>query len=463
MSNGDPNQLLMQLAWARLWTPGTPYYMPDAIVNGAQGNGVTVNPLGQLEIADTGPIPLVNSDTWGRLSVDLSNSIVGGLNTMADGGMTYTPSTGAFAATISIGQAQFSGGYTVSGSGVTGCAVESAGALLKAMSPAPDAMTSAAQDVGDDGDMDLARSYRDQLVSSDAGLDQVASYYDNNETFNEIVTGTNAFSAAWPNATPTGPGKDSAYFAAQTSTAAQNPTDPDATVGDEDYRLHSYFMQEIMLRVLLANKRQDGDKYDLAAQATLSFKGETKSPSAPQGAVPVATVMNALGASPPGVAEVAPHIETDAGAAARNRELAERAEQLVERDFPMWERRAAAERRRQEAERAESASSISGSFTDQFTVPSATITGTILVVGVSPNTSLQATISSLDASIPAIKVTLSGSGGMLDAAQNAIANAHWFQDLLTKKVHDRLNQPDILSWLTDRVNQAITQALGSFT
>lgn len=469
MTNGDPNQVLMQLAWKRLWQPGTPYYLPNAILHGAQGDGVTVDALGRLEIADTGPIPLVNSDTWGTLSVDLQNATVAGLDTMADGGMTYTPSSGAFSATISIGQATFSGDYAVSGSGVTGCAVESASSLLKAMSPKGDAMTAAAEGVGDDGNLDLARSYRDQLVTSSDGLDHVASYYDNNETFNEIVTGQNgpnAFTAAWPKAHPTGPGKTSAYFAAQTSNAAQNPLDPNATVGDEDYRVHSYYMQGVMLKVLLAYKQQPGDKYDQAAQATLGFRTETTSPEVPQGAVTVGTVMNAMGTTPSGTdggpEDFPPAREPSGDGGASSSELAERAAALVEEDYPQWEAEAAKTRAQMEAELAASATSISGQFIDRFTVPAATLSGTIEVVGVSPNTSLQATLTGLDAQIPRISVTLIGSGALLDAVQNAIANASWFQDILTKKVHDRLNQPDILSWLTDRVNQSITEALGSF-
>jgi hypothetical protein len=471
MTNGDPNQVLMQLAWKRLWKPGTPYYLPNAILHGAQGNGVTVDALGRLDIADTGQIPLVDSDTWGKLSVDLQDATVAGLDTMADGGMTYTPASGAFRATISIAQAVFAGNYAVSGSGITGCAVESASSLLKAMSPKGDAMTAAAEGVGDDGELDVARNYRDQLVTSSAGLDHVASYYDNNETFNEIVTGQNgpnAFTMAWPNATPMGAGKNSAYFAAQTSNAAQNPLDPNATVGDEDYRGHSFYMQGIMLKTLLGYKKQAGDKYDQAAQATLGFHGEVTSPEAPQGAVTVGTVMEAVGTTPPptyaatgGGAPPEPDAVTGNGATPSS-EIAERAAALVEEDYPHWEAEAAKERERMEAERAATATSISGQFIDQFTVPAATISGTIEVVGVSPNTSLQATLTGLDAQIPKISVTLSGSGGMLDAAQNAIANASWFQDILTKKVHDRLNQQDILGWLTARVNQSITQALGSF-
>lgn len=143
VANGDPDELLMQLAWKSLWTTGTPHYLSTAIVRGAHGNGVTVTALGQLEITEAGPLPLGESSIWRDVSADLAAAVVGGLDSMSDGGMTYASSTGAFSAAIGIGQATFNGNYASSGSGIAGCAVESTAGLLKPI-PAAEAMTGAA-------------------------------------------------------------------------------------------------------------------------------------------------------------------------------------------------------------------------------------------------------------------------------------------------------------------------------
>lgn len=458
MTNGDPDQWLMQHAWARLWKPGTPYYLPTAIVSGASGNGVTVDALGGLHIADTGAIPLVKSSTWGNISVDLTNVTLMGLGSMTNGGMTYDDSTGAFTATVGIPNAEFTGDYDVEGSGIAGCAVDAAGIALKPFQQSRADMA----DGDDDPNLDLARAYRDQLVLSSDGLDHVATYYDHNDTYNEVVSaqdGPNSFTKAWPVYQTNG--KTSKDFASQTSSAAQNPTDPSDTVGDTDYNLHSFVMQGILMKTLFGMSKSSGDKYELAAQASLDFKTEVmQQPAAP---TTVGAVMTKMGTTPPGADSVPPEQAPTDDAGPSMRELAERADAIVEEVYPRFEAEAQEERARiAMGGPADSSTGVQGTFTDVFSVPTATLSGTIEVVGTPPNTSLQATLTGLDATIPSIAVQLAGSGGLLEEAQNAIANAHWFQQLLTKKVHDRLNESDILTWLTDRVNQSITQALGDF-
>lgn len=461
----DPNELLMQIAWKRLWTPGTPYYLPTAILSGASGNGITVDPLGNLSISDTGAIPLVQSSTWGNISVELTNAAVAGISTLTNGGMAYDSTSGAFTATLGLTAGSFAGHYSASGTGVAGCAISTASTLL---GNGADAAFVRDDDPAEDPNLALATSYRDQLALSDAGLEQVASYYNNNDTLNEVVSGQNgpnAFTAAWPNATPTGPGKTSAYYAQQTSTAAQNPNDPGATVGDTDYSVHSFCMQGILLKTLLAMSTQEGDRYDKAAQSTLTFRSEVQ--NQPPGPTTVGNVMTTLGATPPpevasntlgveplGATALAQPIDWDA--------VVQQADAYVEETYGHWDAMASQQHAEWTAALQASSTSIHGGFVDTFSVPSAKLSGTIQVVGVSPNTSLQITLTSFDVTVPRIAISLSGSGSFLDAVQNAIANANWFQDLMTKKVHDQLNSATLLTWLTDRVNQSITEALGAF-
>jgi len=461
----DPNELLMQIAWKRLWTPGTPYYLPTAILSGASGNGITVDPLGTLSIADTGAIPLVQSSTWGNISVELVNAEVAGINTLTNGGMVYDSTSGAFTATLGLTAGSFTGDYSASGTGVAGCAISAASTLLGS---GADAAFVRDDDPVEDPNLALATSYRDQLALSDAGLDQVASYYNNNDTLNEVVSGQNgpnAFTAAWPNATPTGPGKTSGYFAQQTSTAAQNPNDPNATVGDTDYSVHSFCMQGILLKTLLAMSTQKGDRYDQAAQSTLTFRSQVQ--QQPPGPTTVGTVMTTLGTTPPtqvasNTLDEGPPAATEAAQPVDWDAVLQQADAYVDETYGHWDTMATEQHTEWTAALQASSNSINGSFVDNFSVPSAKLSGTIQVVGVSPNTSLQITLSSFDVTVPRIAISLSGSGSFLDAVQNAIANANWFQDLMAKKIHDQLNSANLLSWLTDRVNQSITEALGNF-
>ena len=111
--------------------------------------------------------------------------------------MAYDSTSGAFTATLGLTAGSFAGHYSASGTGVAGCAISTASTLL---GNGADAAFVRDDDPAEDPNLALATSYRDQLALSDAGLEQVASYYNNNDTLNEVVSGQNG-----PNAHPDGP------------------------------------------------------------------------------------------------------------------------------------------------------------------------------------------------------------------------------------------------------------------
>jgi hypothetical protein len=448
VAGDDPNEVIMQAAWARLWKVATKYYLPSIIVDGAQGNGIVVDPLGRLVIADTGTIPLYQSDTWGSVSVELTEGLVGGLDTLANGGMTYDPQSGAFSATVSIGCLTFGGNYAVSADGAVGCAIDSAAILLKGVSPPGPAIASAAAGIGDQSDLDLAVGYRDQLVGFDNGLDLVSTYYDNNETLDYIVSNDTLFQQAWTLYETAGQG--TAYYAQQTATAAANPHDSAAIVGDENYRFHAAYMRATLFkRVVYYQGQGDPDgRYQALATAIIGFKGQTDPYTQPMTA---GQVMEQ-------VAKPTPPTRADG---ARGEDSVEaRAERQAELDEPMWEERA----RALEAERAASETAaptpVKGHFDDSVAVASVTIDGSVAVTGTPPNTSLLVSLAGLTADVPPIAIELQGDSKLLSETQNAIARSSWFQQLLAKKIKDELGSQTVLSYLSNRVNQAITQALG---
>ncbi|HWO47197.1 MAG TPA: hypothetical protein VNM41_03975, partial [Solirubrobacterales bacterium] len=278
---GDPEQHLMQEAWARLWKPGTRYYLPDVIVNGAQGNGVVVDPLGRLVVPDTGSIPLFENSVLGSVAVELSNGTLGGLDTLGNGGMQYDTASGAFSATVTIGELSFDGDYAVVTGGAAGCAIDSAASILKIFGAEGD-VAGAAE--GGDEDLDLARTYRERLLGTKNGPDLVVTYYYHNEAMDEIVSNDAVFQTAWR--THETEGKTTADFAKQTSTAAERPEDPQATVGDEAYEKHSAYMSTLLLNRALWMKKQHGDpdgRWLSLAEAVADAKGQAQqAPSGPK-------------------------------------------------------------------------------------------------------------------------------------------------------------------------------------
>ncbi|MDN3694328.1 hypothetical protein QWZ06_19595 [Chryseobacterium tructae] len=87
MSN--PNQQIVINAWNMLWDKNKhpDYYLPDVILNGIKANGITVDPLGNLDIPKYGPFTLFNEPVLGSISIEFTNNIIHGLETMSNNGI----------------------------------------------------------------------------------------------------------------------------------------------------------------------------------------------------------------------------------------------------------------------------------------------------------------------------------------------------------------------------------------
>jgi len=435
MSDGAPVRDLLARAWDRLWRPAG---------------------LGVLALPDSGPIPLALSETWGPISIAIAELRLAGLAAPAGAGAVEYAPGGTFAATIDLPAVTLSARCTVQ----TGAAPRGARSLLEALG--------GADGEAEDGNVELARSYREALLASGRGAPLVASYYDNNDAFDEVLVGDaapNAFTSAWRE-------HETAPVVTQTASAARRPQE--LTVGEPAYRTHAGVLQFTLVKVLLGLSREANDRYARAAAATAEFRRRVDEPhEAPQGSVTVATVMAALEATPPSTPGIAP-IEPAAAAPAAPAadavdpaELTARARAIVDERYPHWEAQAAAERAQREADRAAAARSVSTRLHATFALPPLTLAGTAAAVPArappqQPPARLRIAATAVELALPRLRPQLSApvdprTRGLLAAAGHAFADAAWLHDALAARVRARLRAPDVLDALAGRMERTIDE------
>jgi hypothetical protein len=471
MSNGDLDKYLMDLAWRRLWTKGTPYYLPDAMLKGVEEKGIHVDAFGSLQIPKLGPIPLFDEEPWGSVSLTLPHSQLAGLPGVSPGTFVYTSSTKTFTAGFIFGPLTFSGAYHVDAGGAIGCALDVAKRLLP--NPSVEVRPAGAGADGDD-ELHTAAEYRDRLVSqpTGSGMFLVGTYYDNNDVFNEVFANDKRLQFQWRTVETTGldwNGNEvtvtSRDLAEQTNISAkaslmasENPAaEADAPpVGYPAYSEHSWLQQGFVIQALQrardAKPVSDRAPYQAAIDATFAFKGAVKPQAHTQRVSDI--VKTVADTRPP----------TDGGAA------------LIAAGKQPLPNQAEIDRRIGEANAAYAAASgseveatggvtagetLDGSFEDSVSDAKITVDGNVTVKGTSPDLKLTATITKVTAELPAIAIVLrTGEGALFDSVQNAIANGKWFQDLLAQKLKSRLDSNEVKRYLSDRLNQSLAKVFG---
>lgn len=468
---GGVAAFLLKQAWNLLWKQGTPYYLPTVLVDGASGDGHTVPPLGNRPVPDLGPFGLFGDSTFGEVNLGLSGASIGGLGTAANGGFTYDETSQVFTATIRWQGLSYAGKYAVTGNGLLGCAAAGASGLMKII---PGLQVGASAVGGGDGDARLqqAREYRDQLVQTPAGLEMVGQYYDNNWAMNEVVRGQNVFTSYMSQNRPT-----SAGLADQTSAAAAAPDDPTKTVGDTAYYASSMIRQVIFERACQnAGGNGADDPFADAAKATLSFKGVVN--ASYTGPVTVGKVMTEVSSAPAGAlrshllaASLQESTDIAPVGAFRDEEARQvyiQAHEEAQAFIRDYEQSDGPNRLFSELAALGGDMPIgSGTFTDTFPVPDVVITGTVAVTGDPNNPQLTVTLTKLTATLPNIAISLSSGGNwpypnLYDKVTQALANAGFVHDLIRSKLGDKLGDPTVLTYLSNRINDAINKALGDF-
>jgi hypothetical protein len=445
--SGNVPETIMNIVWKLLWTPGTPFYLPSLIANGSPDGG-PIAPLGDRSVQDLGPFALFDQKPWGTVSISLSNSKLGGLQTVSDGGFTFNSQTSSFTAALNFQSLRYAGSYAVDGSGLAGCAVAGLTGLLGLFPGGGSRLAATGGSEFDNEHLVLARDYQAQLVNSPAGLGLVSNYYDNNDAMNEIVRGQTYFNHAFP--TILTAGKTSKDYADQTTAAAKAPNDPANTVGDANYRLHAFRMQVVFAKSAEDLYKQTGDpKYTEAGTAKDHFAATVEA-SGITGPNTVGQVMGAV--------QSAPRESLRAVRATPVVLPPEYVAALAEMDADHLKWSAANTSRPFSQLQAMAAMNLgSGYFEDTFSVPSLKIEGTVTVTGQLPKVSLVVTLTKITAAIPRINITISTSlpNTLYQAVVSALANADFVKDLMSTKVNEALASQDVLTFLSKVINDAI--------
>ncbi len=254
MPQQSTDGVILEAAWKLLWTPNTPYYLPNVMKNGLKWNGINIDPLEGAAVDKIGPISLFKDSVLGYISLTMDSNNITGLPSITNGGLTYDDNTHTVTFKIGFGQLNFAGNYEVDSGGVTGCAIATANGLLNIFRVA----SAAAGDPDNDPNIDLAYQYRDKLSQSDNpnGNALVDAFYGQNDTMNTIVLAQNAtvngqtnksnglFHNAWLKHTTEG--QDTAYYMNVTSNASNNPDNSGTGFNNDDYNEHGFYMEVAM-------------------------------------------------------------------------------------------------------------------------------------------------------------------------------------------------------------------------
>jgi hypothetical protein len=186
-SNQDCN--LVSRLWNYLDNPDSgQYYLGNIIKNGLKVPewGIDIPPFATIQVGD---IPEQTMFKWALeyLGVAMNNTVVSGLDTFTGGTMTCTPVSNnqtEVSLSLNFGQVTYSGNYDVGTSGVTGCAIASAAAILGGNVSVAALGTTPEQE-----NLELAAWYRDQpLQKNENGKTLVGTYYLQQDAIEAVTT-----------------------------------------------------------------------------------------------------------------------------------------------------------------------------------------------------------------------------------------------------------------------------------
>jgi len=474
---------LLKRAWAQLWKPGSPYFLPTAFVSGASGAG---SPVPALSVPDVGPFGLFGGMATGEVSLGFNHATLSGFDSATAGTFSFDEGSGNFTARIEFIGLSYGGSYSVTGNADPGCAMAGGSSLMN-FSPHAQVMgesasrQSAAAQAGEREDasspseeerLELARKYRDKLTRTPAGLSMVGSYYDNNWAMNEIVRGDNAFTSYLSEHRAR-----SSEMADQTAVSAEAPADGSKTIGDEEYSMDSLMRQVIFLKMCRNRTTKAGDAFAEAAEATTNFTSVVIQEHDNEPTT-VGAVMEKVSTAPPinlrSVRRQAMPGEELVGeipvSSFKNPSMLETHRRAVARaEAYIAEYTAKGKPNLTFTERAATGDLAIGSgvFRSNLTAPVLVITGAVETSGPAANPTLTLLIERLTAIVHPVRISLGhetpwAQDKLFDKTQQTLASAQFIHDLVVRRLSDWLSGPQMANYLNQRLSDAVNQALGPF-
>lgn len=469
--NTDCN-LVGQL-WNLLNNPGSgEWYLGNIINNGLKvpSLGIDIAPFPTVQVGD---IPNQTMFEWALeyLGVAMSQTVLSGLGTFDGGKLTCTAvssDTTQVDLTLDFARVMFAGNYDVGTSGVTGCAIVTASAILGGPT-LPEAAPASDRDLSR---LELAAWYRDDpLNQSSNGQTAVGAYYLHQDTIQTVTTDSNNYSAQYRQALAAQKTTSDAVTAStlwyEQQKTGQTPVGPEPRIGDGTQYAGGFNT---------AVKLQAATYYMMSRQGLRLAEGDNE----------YAELMNSMEhfndqvldfqRSHPGEQDTSTILDYVADAqpapASEVKPLGERGIPVFDLDtgeivgrVPTWPvdrermRRAWAAR----APRAEAVDApgawfhIKGTFSDIAQAMSFSLSVTFTAQG----TGLVAAAKSVQITIGDLKIILGNKEGfdsyptLYDRVSSWIANTSSFQDTLKSKLNGALNSPAVLAQLSAALNAGL--------
>jgi hypothetical protein len=415
-------------AWRSLWSDSSPFLLAKAMAGGARAGAARFRRIRPLTFKPTGPVVLLNHEPWGAVDVNLYDNELSQLETIAGDGFTFDAATGEFTGTVRFSQLKYSGKYRLHRGEASGSALKTAFATIR---------PEATGEPGDDSNIAAAKSYQAQLAGSDSGRFMLSTYYQYNDAYAQIYQ-NKKYLNQWQNLQTNG--KTTKTFAAQTATAANNPTGP-AVNGDPDYNPHSLAMNILVVATCNAQGNTD------AANAASQFQVNTDQPM--QQARTVNNVMGIVNTSkPPSLTMLRRGMVPEAVYEAPH--VTAMREQLKD---------VIAEIQKEEDDvraglvlRENTGRPIDGEFRAYFGTQALTLRGTIAQTPNGPAVQF----TSLTGPAPEVRVQLGAFPGNLHAeVENALERANFLKAVLGQRILGALNEPSFLSYLAGVMSAAV--------
>jgi len=426
-------------SWNALWQRyGTYELIPT--LKGRHRIGLTwFRPLGEIPLADTGPVVVLNSETWGVVSLDLKAASVSQLETIHPVSFIYDAATGEITATVKFHELKYAGSYVARRSRATASALKIAS---KQMSGSGNNLAAAAAPTDS---ITLAKSYQDQLATQTGpnGSTMLNTYYRYNNSYSAAFD-ISKFSSKWANY-PTD-GQNTSFYAQQTHTAALPGNTSSVPVngqgGDSAYNRHAFTMQLFLIAAV-----SDED----AATAASQFDNTTKQPA--QQSQTVDSVLNIVKTTPS--SQVGRLTATQAAEPLWRLKLRTELEDHCDEI-----RKAKDDQLRGITLREETGAPIEGQFNSYFSLPTLTLHGKVTPSpdGGVPNVSF----TSAEAAYPEVAVRLGVFPGKLHPELvTAVDKARFLKSFLGKRVASTLQSSGLLMQMSRLMNLALVEQSGN--